>query len=51
MNDKTAKLIRKYASRTEEDRNAVRRRWNAMNQDERRRYRLKMTAAIAAAEK
>ena len=46
MNDKTAKLIRKYSSRTEEDHNAVRRRWNAMNQDDRRRYRLKMKAAL-----
>ncbi len=48
MNDKTAKLIRKYASRTEEDHNAVRRRWQTMNQDEKRRFRLKMKAALAS---
>lgn len=51
MNDKTAKLIRKYATRSEEDHGSVRRRWLAMNHEERRKYRHKMKLAVLAAEK
>lgn len=46
MNDKTAKLIRKYAGRTDEDRNVLRRRWQGMNQEEKRRFRQKMKSAL-----
>jgi hypothetical protein len=48
MNDKSAKLIRKYASRTSEDHGAVLRRWMGMTAEEKRRFRQKMKAAIAA---
>ncbi len=46
MNDKTAKLIRKYANRTEEDQRALTRRWLEMTQDQRRRFRQRMLVRI-----
>jgi hypothetical protein len=46
MNDKTAKLLRKYASRGEEDHNAIRRKWMTMTAEERRRFRQKMKTAL-----
>lgn len=50
MNDKTAKLIRKYATHKEEDLNALRRRWTVMNQEERRRFRQRMKSALVSKE-
>lgn len=46
MNDKTAKLIRKYSGRTGEDRNELRRRWNALSHEEKRKLRQKMIASL-----
>ena len=51
MNAKTAKLIRKYSSRSQEEQGSVRRRWLALSHDERRRFRQKMLAAVKAEEK
>jgi hypothetical protein len=50
MNDKTAKLIRKYAGRTSEDQNAVRRKWLSLSHEEKRRFRLKMKSALTQEE-
>jgi hypothetical protein len=46
MNDKTAKLIRKYSGRTGEDKNELRRRWNALTHEEKRKLRQKMIQAV-----
>ena len=47
MNDKTTKLIRKYAGRTGEDKKALKRRWNAMAQDERSSFRRRMVEVLS----
>jgi hypothetical protein len=51
MNDKTAKLIRKYAGRTSEDQNGLRRKWLSLSHEEKRKFRQKMLAAVTAEEK
>lgn len=48
MNDKTAKLIRRYAGRTDGDAKAIKRKWNAMSQEERRRFRKRMESTMAS---
>lgn len=49
MNEKTAKLLRKYAATTDAELNGLKRRWNDMNHVERRAFRLEMRAAVALA--
>lgn len=51
MNEKTAKLIRKYARTTEANLNDLKRQWNAMDQFERRDFRGRMQAAVESAPK
>ncbi len=46
MNEKTAKLIRKYAEGTEESERALKQRWNEMSQDERHAFRQEMQAKV-----
>ena len=48
MNNKTAKLISKFASHTEEDKKALKRRWMEMSQDARRRFRRQMQVTVNA---
>ncbi len=49
MNEKTAKLLRKYTAATKANLNDLKRKWYAMNQFERRDFRVEMVAAVAAA--
>lgn len=50
MNEKTAKLLRKYSkAMPETNLNDLKRRWNAMDQFERRDFRLQMQSEIEAA--
>lgn len=46
MNEKTAKLLRKYASATDANLNDLKRQWNDMNQFERRDFRIRMLTAV-----
>lgn len=46
MNEKTAKLIRKYAQGTETNERELKRRWNEMSQKERAAFRLEMAAKV-----
>lgn len=46
MNEKTAKLLRKYAAATEANLNDLKRRWYDMDQFERRRFRIVMMVAV-----
>ena len=46
MNDKTAKLIRKYAGRTDEDKKVLMRRWEQMTQKERAQFRRRMQKVV-----
>jgi hypothetical protein len=49
VNEKTAKLIRKYAKATEANLNDLKRQWYAMDQFERRAFRVRMRSAVDAA--
>lgn len=49
MNEKTAKLIRKYAQATDANLNDLKRQWNDMDQYERRDFRVRMQTAVDAA--
>ncbi len=46
MNDKTAKLIRKYSRVTEEKIADLKRRWYDMDSTERRDFRVKMKETV-----
>lgn len=46
MNDKTAKLINRYAGRSNEDKNTLKRRWLAMSKDERAHFRREMLETL-----
>lgn len=46
MNEKTARLIRKYAENTESNERELKRRWNEMSQEERFAFRQEMTAKV-----
>lgn len=46
MNEKTARLIRKYAENTEANERDLKRRWNEMSQEERFAFRQEMTAKV-----
>lgn len=48
MNEKTAKLLRKYAKATEADLNQLKRQWNDMNQFERRDFRVQLVAELGS---
>lgn len=46
MNEKTAKLLRKYAKAMDANLNDLKRQWNDMDQFERRDFRIRMLTAI-----
>ena len=46
MNEKTARLIRKYAENTESNERDLKRRWNDMSQEERFAFRQEMAAKV-----
>ncbi|HJL42328.1 MAG TPA: hypothetical protein RMG48_13590 [Myxococcales bacterium LLY-WYZ-16_1] len=46
MNEKTAKLIRKFAEKSGENERDIKRRWNVMNQDQRHQFRLQMKEQV-----
>jgi hypothetical protein len=46
MNARTAKLISRYASRTNQKDRALKRDWNALNRREKTRRRRSMKAAV-----
>lgn len=49
MNEKTAKLLRKYAKvKPETNLNDLKRQWNGLNQFERRDFRVRLRAEIDA---
>ena len=49
MNEKTAKILRKYASASGIGINDLKRKWNDMDQYERRDFRREMQAKVAEA--
>lgn len=50
MNEKTAKLIRKFAEKSGENERDIKRRWNTMNQDQRFQFRQQMQAQVGIQE-
>lgn len=48
MNEKTAKLIRKFADRSGENERDIKRRWNVMNAEQRHVFRLQMQEQVGA---
>lgn len=48
MNEKTARLIRKYAEKTESNERSLKRRWNDMTQGERFAFRQEMAAKVGS---
>lgn len=46
MNEKTARLLRRYAEATDGNLNELKRQWNAMDQFERRDFRVQMQATV-----
>ncbi|NJK88960.1 MAG: hypothetical protein HC923_05830 [Myxococcales bacterium] len=46
MNEKTARLIRKFAENTQQNERALKTKWNEMSQDERYAFRQEMQAKV-----